>query len=123
MSLDQVATEAAEVVPAGWQVQTLRPRTLDALREELRFANDERRRYVANFTRSSLFGFGGGHHSPLGGFLESEDLVFVLDVNRRFGPWLVSPQRLFKAMNTKADWSTGETRGLARFERVGARDV
>jgi hypothetical protein len=95
----------------------MRPRTADELRAELRASNDESRRYVANFARSSLFGGGSGHHSPLGGFLEREDLAFVLDVNPGFGPWLVSTQRLFDAMNTTADWSTGKTRGLARFER------
>jgi len=33
-----------------------------------------------------LLSSGGGHHSPLGGCLEAEDLVFVLDVNEKFGP-------------------------------------
>jgi hypothetical protein len=73
-------------------------------------------RYVTNFDRRSLFGRGGGHHSPRGGYLEQEELAFVLDVNRGFGPWLVSTERLLDAMNTTADWSTGTTRGLARFE-------
>lgn len=59
-----------------------------------------------------LFGRGGGHHSPLGGYLEEEDLAFVLDVNAGYGPWLVSAQRLFDAMNTGGV----VTRGLARFE-------
>ncbi len=95
----------------------MRPRTVDELRVELLASNDERRRFVANFARSSLFGSGGGQHSPLGGFLEEEDLAFVLDVNAGFGPWLVRAERLFDAMNTIADWSTGMTRGLARFER------
>jgi hypothetical protein len=117
MSLDQLVHESAGVVPSGWQVRAVRPRTVDELRVELRASNDERRRYVANFTRFSLFGGGGGHHSPLGGFLEKEDLALVLDVNSGFGPWLVSAERLFDAMNTIADWSTGKTRGLARFER------
>lgn len=117
LSLDQLVREAAEVVPSGWQVSAVRPRSVEELRVELRASNDERRRYVANFTRSPLFRGGGGHHSPLGGFLEQEDLAFVLDVNAGFGPWLVSPERLFDAMNTIADASTGTTRGLARFER------
>jgi len=117
MSLDQMASEAAAVVPPGWHVRALRPRTVDELRGELRASNDERRRYIVNFSRAPLFGSGGGHHSPLGGFLEVEDLAFVLDVNSTFGPWLVSPDRLFEAIDTTADWSTGKTRGLARFER------
>ena len=117
MSLEQLATEAGDVVPAPWTVRAVRPATLDRLRAELRESNDERRRLVTNFARASLFGGGSGHHSPIGGYLEQEDLVFVLDVNAGFGPWLVSPERLFDAMNTTADWTTGKTRGLARFER------
>jgi len=34
-----------------------------------------------NFNRAQIFGAGVGHHSPIGGYLEAEDLVFVLDVN------------------------------------------
>ena len=117
MSLDQLARESAEVVPSPWRVSSVRPSTVDELRAELRASNDESRRYVTNFARSSLFGRGSGHHSPIGGYLETEDLAFVLDVNASFGPWLVSTERLFDAMNTVADWSTGKTRGLARFER------
>ena len=116
MSLDQVVREAAEVVPPAWRVDAVRPRTVDELRAELRAANDPSRRYLTNFARSSLFGGGTGHHSPLGGYLEHEDLAFVLDVNRGFGPWLVSTERLLDAMNTSNDRS-GVTRGLARFER------
>jgi hypothetical protein len=111
MSLDQLASESAEVIPAGWRVRVVRPRTVEDLRAELRASNDESRRYVSNFDRRSLFGAGGGHHSPLGGFLEDEDLALVLDVNPRFGPWLVEPGRLLDAMTSSA------SRGLARFER------
>lgn len=117
MSLEQLAREAAAVVPEGWRVQVVRPETAEAFREELRASNDLNRRYVANFARTSLFGHGSGHHSPIGGYLEDEDLAFVLDVNSGYGPWLVRPERLLEAMNTTADWSTGKTRGLARFER------
>jgi Phytochelatin synthase len=120
MSLDQLTHESQEIVPAPWQVRSLRPRTVDELRAELPFSNDEKRRYVSNFSRAPLFGGGGGHHSPVGGFLKDEDLVFVLDVNAGFGPWLVPTERLFEAMNTTADWSTGLTRGLAKFERAAA---
>jgi hypothetical protein len=118
MSLDQLVREAAGVVPPGWRVQAVRPRTVAELRTELLASNDATRRYVANFTRSPLFGGGGGHHSPIGGYLEEEDLAFVLDVNSRFGPWLVSPERLFEAIHSIADRSTGTMRGLARFERL-----
>jgi hypothetical protein len=116
MSLDQVARESVEVVPAGWQVNAVRPRSVEELRAELRTSNDERRRYIANFTRWALFEGGGGHHSPIGGYLEDEDLAFVLDVNSRFGPWLVSTQRLFDAINTDDGWMP-KRRGLARFEQ------
>lgn len=111
MSLAQLVSESAEVVPSGWEVRAVRPRSVDELRAELRAANHEHTRFVANFSRVPLFGGGGGHHSPLGGYLENEDLAFVLDVNAGFGPWLVSTERLFEAMST-GDW----VRGLARFE-------
>jgi hypothetical protein len=114
MSLEQVVSESADVVPPGWSVRAVRPATADAFRAELPALNDVRRRYVCNFSRAPLFGRGGGHHSPLGGWLEEEDLVFVLDVNAGFGPWLVRPERLFEAMNTSP--GGGLMRGLARYE-------
>ena len=63
-----------------------------------------------------LFGTGGGHHSSIGGYLEAEDLVFVLDVNASYQPWLVSTARLFEAMDT-VDSASGEKRGLIKLER------
>lgn len=116
MSLDQLSAESRALLPADWGVQSVRPRSVEALRAELRTSNDPSRRYIVNFTRAALFGGGGGHHSPLGGYLEDEDLAFVLDVNSSYGPWLVSAERLFDAVNT-GDWAGGLTRGLARFER------
>lgn len=118
MSLDQLSLEAQGVVPPPWRVRSVRPSSPDALRTELRRSNEDDARYVINFSRVPLFGGGGGHHSPLGGYLEAEDLAFVLDVNAGFGPWLVSTERLYEAMSTTADWTTGLTRGLARFERA-----
>lgn len=117
MSLEQLADESTEVVPLPWQVSAMRPPTVDALRGLLKTSNDIQHRFVTNFARTSLFGGGSGHHSPIGGYLENEDLAFVLDVNARFGPWLVSAERLFDAMNTVADWSTGKKRGLVHFRR------
>jgi len=116
MSLDQIVTESSPLLPAEWKTEAVRPRSVEALRAELRASNDPTRRYIANFTRAPLFGGGGGHHSPLGGYLEDDDLAFVLDVNSSYGPWLVSAERLFDAVNT-GDWAGGLTRGLARFER------
>jgi hypothetical protein len=104
----------AKVAAPEWTVTELRPATLEAFREELRHANDPRQRLIINFTRRPLFGTGGGHHSPIGGYLETEDLVFVLDVNERFGPWLVPGERLFEAMNT-VDSSSGVKRGLLKL--------
>jgi hypothetical protein len=66
----------------------------------LRRSNDPTRRYLINFDRKQIFGAGVGHHSLIGGCLEAEDLVFVLDVNRDFQPWLVERSRLFAATNT-----------------------
>jgi hypothetical protein len=116
MSLDQLARELSEVVPGGWRVEVERPPTVEALRAELRLANEPDHRFIANFSRRPLFGHGGGHHSPLGGWLEREDLAFVLDVNAGYGPWLVSTEHLFEAMAT-TDRGDGKRRGLVRLRR------
>lgn len=115
LTLDDLA-EASRQSSSGWKVTVARPETVEALREQLRHANDPGVRLVANFHRGPLFGTGGGHHSPIGGYLEAEDLVFVLDVNASYGPWLVSTARLFDAMNT-VDPSSGKQRGLIIFQR------
>jgi hypothetical protein len=81
-------------------VTVLRDLSPEAFREHLRKSNDPARRYVVNFDRKNIFGGGGGHHSPIGGYLEDEDLVFVLDVNADYGPWLVERPRLFAALDT-----------------------
>ncbi len=82
------------------KVTVLRDLTPDEFREHLRGANDPGRRYIVNFRRREIFGAGGGHFSPIAGYLENEDLVFVLDVNENFRPWLIERSRLFAAMNT-----------------------
>jgi hypothetical protein len=84
-------------------------------RAQLERANDPSRRFLINFHRGLLFGKGTGHHSPLAGYLKEEDLVFVLDVNAKFGPWLVPTQRLFEAMDS-VDSSSGKKRGLLEVE-------
>ena len=92
--------------------------TSDAFRAELRQSNDPRFRYVANFDRATLWGSGHGHISPILGYLEAEDLVFVGDVNDDYGPFLTSSERLLEAMNTRDD-ASGQLRGLLRVGSVG----
>ena len=116
MSLDQVAEESAGLLPAGWRVGAVRVQSVEALRDELRASNGLTHRYIANFSRRPIFGHGGGHHSPLGGYLEQDDLAFVLDVNARYGPWLVPAEQLFAAL-ASTDRGDGRSRGLVRFER------
>jgi hypothetical protein len=94
-------------------VTVLRDISAEEFREHLRQSNDPGGRYIINFTRKAIFGAGAGHHSPIGGYLEDEDLVFVLDVNRDYQPWLVERARLFDAMNT---WDGDRKRGMLRIE-------
>lgn len=98
-------------------VEVLRRLDIETFRAELRQSNDPRFRYVANFSRAPLWGSGHGHLSPILGYLEVEDLVFVGDVNDEFGPFLTSPERLLEAMNT-IDSATGLARGLLRVGPV-----
>ncbi len=109
--------ELADVVRAKTtrRVTVLRDLTLADFREHMRHANDLGRRYVVNFQRGLLFGRGGGHHSPIGGYLPERDLVFVLDVNGTFGPWLVPTERLYTATNT-LDGASHRKRGLLLVE-------
>ena len=60
-------------------VTVLRDLTPEAFRDQLGHVNDPSRRYVINFAPAPIFGSGVGHHSPIGGYLEAEDLVLVLD--------------------------------------------
>jgi hypothetical protein len=94
-------------------VTVLRDLSPDQFQQHLRRANDTGRRYIINFSRKEIFGAGTGHHSPIGGYLEAEDLVFVLDVNRDYQPWLVARARLFAAMDT---WDGKKKRGLLLIE-------
>ncbi len=107
--------ELAEVAQArsNRKVTVLRDLTPQAFQEHLRRSNDPKLRYIANFSREPIFGAGVGHHSPIGGYLEEEDLVFVLDVNRDFQPWLVERARLFSALNT---FDGSKKRGLLLIE-------
>jgi hypothetical protein len=91
----------------------LRDLAPDGFRAHVARANDPARRYVVNFDRRPLFGWGGGHHSPLAGLLA--DRALVLDVNRRVGPWLIAVDHLYAAVATR-DPSSGRTRGLLLIE-------
>jgi hypothetical protein len=98
LTLDELA-EIAQT-KTDRQVSVLRDLTSEEFREHMKRANDPSRRYVVNFIREKIFGAGAGHHSPIGGYLEAEDMIFVLDVNEDYKPWLVERERLFSAMNT-----------------------
>jgi hypothetical protein len=95
--------ELAEVTRKNTKrtITVLRDLSPDAFRQHLKQSNDPGRRYIINFSRKQVFGAGAGHHSPIGGYLEGEDLVFVLDVSRDFRPWLIEGARLFAAMDTR----------------------
>ena len=88
---------------------------LPDLRAELAHTNDPSRRYIANFNRRPLFGWGGGHHSPIGAFLEAADAVLIIDVNRGVGPWLVSVPQLHRALSARNPFRMDKSRGLARL--------
>src|SRR5262249_44224338 len=92
-------------------VTILRSLSLAEFRIHMAAANDPSRRYIVNFHRGPLFGRGGGHFSPVLGYLADRDLVFVGDVNARYGPFLVSSERLWRAADT-IDSTTGQKRGL-----------
>jgi hypothetical protein len=113
LTLDQLAAIARQKLHK--KVTVLRDLDLAAFREQLRHVNDPARRYVINFSRGPLFGTGGGHHSPIAAYLDQEDLVLVLDVNKKYGPWLVKSARLFEAMNT-LDATAQKKRGLLLIE-------
>jgi hypothetical protein len=113
MNLDTVAQLIRD--KAHRKVTVIRGISRDEFRQHLRRANSPDRRYTINFHRGPLFGRGGGHHSPIGGYLEAQDLVFVLDVNAKYGPWLVKSDRLYEAIDT-IDHDGGQKRGLLLIE-------
>jgi hypothetical protein len=98
LTLDELAEVARTKTER--KVTVLRDLTAEEFRDEMRRSNDPDRRIVVNFARKPIFGAGVGHHSPIGGYLEAEDMVFVLDVNEDFRPWLIERERLFRAMDT-----------------------
>jgi hypothetical protein len=96
----------------GRPVQILRNLDLAHFRAEMRLVNDPHWRFIANFHRGPLFGRGHGHFSPLLAYLPDRDLVLVGDVNAAYRPFLVSTERLWRAVDT-VDPDTGKKRGLA----------
>jgi hypothetical protein len=113
LTLDQLGDIARQKLQR--KVTVLRDFDLAAFREHLSHVNDPARRYVINFSRGPLFGSGHGHHSPIAGYLSQEDLVLVLDVNQKYGPWLVKSERLYEAMDT-VDTTAQKKRGLLLIE-------
>jgi hypothetical protein len=113
LTLDQLADIARQKLKR--KVTVLRDLDLAAFREQLSHVNDPARRYVINFSRGPLFGTGGGHHSPIAAYLNQEDSVLVVDVNEKYGPWLVKSERLYEAMNT-LDTTAQKKRGLLLIE-------
>ncbi|MFK4510617.1 phytochelatin synthase [Bradyrhizobium daqingense] len=111
LTLDELAKVAQSKTKRN--VTILRDLSEKQFLEHLRRSNDPGRRYVVNFDRAQIFGAGSGHHSPIGGYFEAEDLVFVLDVNVDFQPWLVERKRLFDAANT---FDGDKKRGLLVIE-------
>lgn len=114
ITIDQLAALARTRMP-GRAVTVHRDLALEDLRALARHANDPAVRMIANFHRGPLFARGGGHHSPIGGYLEPEDLVFVLDVNETYHPWLAPSARLLEAMSV-VDPASGRTRGVVSIE-------
>jgi hypothetical protein len=109
MNLDELADLTQQRTRAP--VTVVRDPTLGGFRSYMRMANDPARRIIANFHRGPLFGRGGGHFSPILGYLADRDLVLVGDVNMKYRPFLVSSERLWRAIETP-DSATGKDRGL-----------
>jgi len=109
LTLDELADVARS--KSRRSVTVLSGLSLDEFRMHMHHTNDANRRYLVNFQRGLLFGEGFGHHSPIAGYLEDRDLVFVLDVNAKFGPWLVPTARLYTAVSAP-DARSGKSRGL-----------
>jgi hypothetical protein len=111
LTLDELADVAR--ANTGRKITLLRDFNEGEFREHLRRSNDPARRYIVNFSRERIFGSGVGHFSPIGGYLEDEDLAFILDVNSDFKPWVVERKRLFDAVNS---FDGNKKRGLLLIE-------
>jgi len=72
---------------------------------------------VASYDRATMGQTGAGHFSPIGGYHETRDLAFLLDVARfKYPPHWVSAQRLWGAMQP-VDPTTGRARGWLVMRR------
>lgn len=110
LTLDELANNLEKQDPRI-RAQVLRGLTFEQFMQHVKLSNDPNRRYIINFTREPLFGVKIGHHSPLGGYLEDQNLVFVLDVHNDYKPFLVPPELLYEAMNT-VDSASERLRGM-----------
>eukprot|EP00164_Ancoracysta_twista_P000530 GFYU01000708.1.p1 GENE.GFYU01000708.1~~GFYU01000708.1.p1 ORF type:complete len:340 (-),score=77.75 GFYU01000708.1:110-1129(-) len=98
----------------------------------LKLSNDRKYRYMACWLRTPLFFSDSeqrkkdglltkvhkahmAHWSPIGGFLEKENRVLILDVNEKYDEFLVSPERFYDTINCR-DFLTGAWRGFIRLE-------
>lgn len=115
LTLDELAELARD--NGQYQVEVQRDLGLEEFRQLLRNTNDPVNRYIINFNRAPLFNKNIGHHSPIGGYLEEHDLVFVLDVLDEYRPFLVPTERLYESMDTM-DSESGRKRGLLVFKNV-----
>lgn len=109
LTLDELAKLATQNSIINGKL--IRDMSLSDFRQHLQQSNNKDKRYIINFNREPLFGVKMGHHSPIGGYLAEEDLVFVLDVLKDYKPFLVSSARLYQAMNT-IDNVNNKKRGL-----------
>jgi hypothetical protein len=116
--------EMTELMKANSNLAIIAHRNLleTQFRSYLRKTNNPNYRLVINFHREPLFGVDIGHFSPIGGYLEKQDLVFVLDVLEDYQPFLVPADRLFEAMDT-IDGSTGQKRGLILVQAVANNEL
>jgi len=81
---------------------------------------------VANYHRRAIGQTGGGHHSPLGAYSPSKDMVLIMDVARyRYGPVWFPVKDLYAAIDTTDNcgvWTQNETKAgepLQPYDPVG----
>eukprot|EP00899_Mesostigma_viride_P013654 jgi/Mesvir1/2228/Mv14005-RA.1 len=126
---EKLAMDAPLVVIEAIEAEHL---TLPAFRQlcadELSNPRKGTSRLLANFHRTPLFfsdrsalvrtlKLASGHWSPLGAYLPEKDLVLVMDVNEKYGSYLVPCERLWLAVRTRDHFSRGgKFRGMLRIK-------